>query len=128
MRYVNEALVKSEFPDSLKLSNIVRVHKKENSTDKTNYRFVSVLQLLSKVFDEVMYLNNCLNDLLCGFRKVHSTQNALFSLIQSRKKELVGTILMDLLKGYECLPHKLLTAKIDVYGLDKCSINLVNDY
>ena len=76
---VNEDLVKSEFPDPLKLSNIVPVQKKEDPTDKTNYRPVSVLSLLSKVFEKVMYeqlyeyLNNYLNDLLCGFRKTHST-------------------------------------------------------
>ena len=39
---VNEDLVKSEFPDPLKLSNVVPVQKKEDFTDKTNYRPVSV--------------------------------------------------------------------------------------
>ena len=52
---VNEDLVKSEFPDPLKLSNIVPVREKEDRTDKTNYIFNSVLSLLSKVFKKVMY-------------------------------------------------------------------------
>ena len=136
---VNEDLVKSEFPEPLKLSKIVPVRKKEDRTDKTNYTPNSVLSLLSKVFEKVMYeqlyeyLNNYLNDLLCGFRKAHSTQYVLSRLIQSLKKglgssSLVGTILMDLLKAYDCLPHDLLIAKLDAYGLDKPSLNFVNGY
>ena len=79
------------------------------------------------------YQKNYLNDFLCSFRKTHSTQYLLSRLIQSLKKGLdnsglVGTILMDLSKAYECLPHDLLIAKLEVYGLDKPSLNLVNGY
>ena len=35
---------------------------------------------------------------------------------------------MHLSKEYECLPHDLLKAKLEAYGLDKPSLNLVNDY
>ena len=53
---INEAIRKRMFPDSLKLSNIVLVHKKKDSTDKTNYKSVSILPLLSKVFEKVIYI------------------------------------------------------------------------
>ena len=54
-------------------------------------------------------------------------------LIRSLKKGsdnsgLVGTILMDLSKAYNCLPHDLSIAKLEAYGLDKPSLNLVNGY
>ena len=128
-----------KFPDSLKLSNIVPVHKKKDATDKTNYRPVSILPLLSKVFEKVMYIQlydymeNFLNQLLCGFRKAHSTQHALFRLIQSWHKELdesgfVGTILMDLSKAYDCLPHDLMVAKLEAYGISKEILQLISDY
>ena len=35
---------------------------------------------------------------------------------------------MDLSRTYDCLPHDLLIAKLETYGLDKRSLNLVNDY
>ena len=35
---------------------------------------------------------------------------------------------MDLSKAYDCLPHDLLIAKLETYGPDKPSLNLVNDY
>ena len=79
------------------------------------------------------HLSNYFNDLFCGFCNAHSTQHVLPRLIQSLKKELdisrlVGTIFIVLSKAYGCLPHDLLIAKLEVHGLDKPSLNLVNDY
>ena len=53
---INEAIKNKKFPYSLKLSNVVPVHKKKDATDKTNYRPVSILPLLSKVFEKVMHI------------------------------------------------------------------------
>ena len=76
------------------------------------------------------YIENFLNQLLCGFRKAHSTQHALFRLIQSWQKELdesgfVGTILMDLSKAYDCLPHDLMVAKPEAYSISKEGLQLI---
>ena len=115
------------------------MYKKLDPSDKANYRPVSVLPLLSKVFEKIInnqlheYIENFLNELLCGFRKAHSTQHALFRLIQKWQAELdsggyVGTILMDLSKAYDCLSHDLLIAKLEAYGLDIGSLNFLLDY
>ena len=67
---VNEAILSSKFQDSLKPSNMVPVHSKKYPTDKCNYRPVSILPLLSKVFEKMMYgqlyiyMNSFLNELL----------------------------------------------------------------
>ena len=79
------------------------------------------------------YSNNFLNEVLCGFRKAHSTQHALFKLLQSWQKSLycggfVGTILMDLSKTYDCIPHELLIAKLHCYGVNNTSLKLLLDY
>ena len=115
------------------------VHKKKDPTDKSNYRPVSILPLLSKVFEKVMYIQlydymeKFLNHLLCGFCKAHSTQHALFRLIQSWQKELdesgfVGTILMALSKAYDCSSYDLMVAKLEAYGLFKESLQLISDH
>ena len=135
---INGALSQGIFPDSLKLANITPVHKKDETTDKENYRPVSVLPLFSKIFEKVIYdqlsqyLEKYLNSLLCGFRKAHSSQHALFKLLQAWQEELdksgfVGTILMDLSKVYDSLPHELLVAKFEAYSIDKNGLNLIHN-
>ena len=75
---VNYALTNGKFPITLKSANVTLAHKKDDPTDKTDFRPVSVLPLLSKVFERVIYnpldkyMDTFLNKLLCGFRKGHS--------------------------------------------------------
>ena len=98
-----------------------------------------MLPLISKIFERIIndqlkeYLEKYLNSILCGFRKGHSTQHALFKLLQAWQEELdkrgfVGTILMDLFKAYDCLPHDLLVVKLEAYGVGKAALNLISNY
>ena len=136
---VNEALKTGSFPDSLKCANVRTIYKKDDPFDKKIYRPVSILLLLSKVYERVIYEQTSyyfepfFNEILCGFRKTHSTQHALFKLLTSWKNSLdrggfVGSILMDLPKAYDCLPHDLLLAKLQAYGFSKESIRLFLSY
>ena len=136
---VHYALTNGKFPITLKNANVTPVHKKDDPTDKANFRPVGVLPLLTKVFERVIYnqlgkyVDTFLNKLLCEFRKAHSTQHDLFKLLQRWQKELdnsglVGTILMDLSKAYDCLPHDLIIAKFEAYGFSKSSLTLLLDY
>ena len=50
MDCINDAINEGVFPDSLKIANITPAHKKEEPIDKGNYRPVSALPLLSKIF------------------------------------------------------------------------------
>ena len=83
---INNSLSEGFFPDSLKRANITPVHKKNDPLDKENYRPVSILPLLSKVYERAIfnqlseYMQKFLNKILCGFCKAHSTQHALFRL------------------------------------------------
>ena len=91
---INKAIETGNFPDSLKMANVTPVFKKENPLDKSNYRPVNSLPLISKVYERVIYNQlseysiNFLNEVLCGFRKAHSTQHVLFKLLQSWQKSL----------------------------------------
>ena len=87
---------------------------------------MGVLPLLSKVHERVIceQAPNFFNEILCGLRKAHSAQHASCELITSwqtslRKGGLVGCILMDLSKAYDCLKDYLLLAKLQAYGFSK---------
>ena len=131
--------LKGSFPGSLKLENIIPVHKEDEPTDKENYKPVSILPLLSKTFERLIcdqlkeYLGQYLHSLLCGFRKDHSTQHTLFRLLKKLQNELdtsgfVRTMLMDLSKAYDCLPHSLMIAKFQAYIIRKSGLNLLLSY
>ena len=72
---INNSLSEKLFPDSSKRANITPVHKKNDLLGKENYRPVSILPLLSKVYDRAFcnqlseYMQKFLNKILCGFSK-----------------------------------------------------------
>ena len=76
---INESIENGRFPDSLKEANIAPVYKFKNPFGKANYRPVSILPLFPKVYERLMFkqLSNhtkyLLSQILCGFRKAHST-------------------------------------------------------
>ena len=120
---MTQCLIKSfadrEFPDCLKQATVLPIFKKEDPSHKENCKPPSILSLLSKVYEKLLYnrqsdlVENIFNVILCDFRKEHSTQYTLFKLLQSWQHELdekgmVVTVLMDLSNAYGLLITKLL--------------------
>ena len=76
------------FPNNLKNADVTPVFKKGDRLDKCNYRPVSILPSLSKVFERIMfsqidsYMNPKLSMYLCGFRKNMSAQNCLLLMLE----------------------------------------------
>ena len=136
---INSSISTGTFPDELKKTDIIPVLKKEDQNDKTNYRPISRLPLISKIFEKFLYQqiedfsNKILHPKLCGFRKGHPTQHALLNLLKSWQKcfdksGVVGTVLMNLSKAYDFLPNDLILAKILTYGFDESAIILIANY
>ena len=107
--------------------------------NKENYRPISLLPTLSKVFERIIqdqlteFFKDKLSPILCGFRKKHSTQHALLRLLKFcqdslDKGEKIGMVLMDLSKAYDCIPHDLLIAKLKAYGIGSKALGLLKSY
>jgi len=68
-----------------------------------------------------------------GFRRHHSTEQAAFSLINSiltamNNKLVVGGIFCDLHKAFDCVQHKILLDKLQLYGIDGKFKTLIESY
>ena len=69
------------FPDNLKNADITPTFKKDDRLIKANYRPISILPTLSKIYEKIIHMqmykffNKIFSKNLCGFRKGHSTQH-----------------------------------------------------
>ena len=138
-RLINTAITANAFPSNMKLAEISPGHKKDDNLIRGNYRPVSVLPILSKVYETVMndqlfgYFLDKFHELLSEFRKRYSCQSLLLKAVDDWKYALdqnlkTGVVFMDLSKAFDCLPHSLLIAKLHAYGVDWSACELLADY
>ena len=78
----------------MKMAEITPSHKEDDRTKKDNYRPVSIMPSVSKLFEKNMYedinkfMNDKLSPYLCGFRKGYNTQYCLMVMLEKWKKAL----------------------------------------
>ena len=84
----NRSLEVGEFLSGMKLTKVTPVHKKGSRYDKGNYRPVSILPNLSKVFERCShkqisdFFDTILSKYQCGFRKGNGAQHCLIALLK----------------------------------------------
>ena len=135
----SKSLQEKSFPGPMKFADISPLFKEGSRFAKANYRPISKLPCLSKVFEMAMYdqiqghMSDFLSPLLSGFRKGYSSQHALMQMLNSWQKSLdnkkhVSALLMDLSKAFDCVDHSLLIAKLHAYGLSNDALEFVKNY
>ena len=109
------------FPDSLKIAKIIPIYKKGEPTDLSNYRPISLLTTISKIFERIIHIqfqeylnrNNLLAEQQYGFRPNHSTEYAVIKLVDYISSKMDGnkipdTIFIDLSKAFDTLSYDIL--------------------
>ena len=138
---INKSMTSGKFPKMFKLARVIPLPKPGAKTDVNNYRPISILPILSKLFEKIVYKqlnyyleqNNILYKHQYGFRKNHSTTQAiintlkyLYSNLDSGK--LVLSIFLDFKKAFDCVSHKILLSKLHSYGIRGIALEWFESY
>ena len=136
---INRDIKENKFSEDAKTALVRPLYKKNDRDKIQNYRPVSLLNGFSKVY-EVYLLNSLSNHIqktlssfIAAYRKTYSSSHVLIRLIEKWKKHLdnkkiVGTVLMDLSKAFDCIPLDLLIAELHAYGFNKKALTYLYSY
>lgn len=129
------------FPNSLKVARVTPIYKSGCKTDPGNYRPISVLPVIAKIFERILYnrLNvylqakKFLNRHQYGFREKSSTLTAAVDLVTKIKthidqKEIVLGIFIDLKKAFDTVSHRKLLEKLNNIGITGTAYSMLSSY
>lgn len=138
---INSIIVSSEIPDHFKKAEIVPIYKTNKKDIISNYRPISLISNLAKIFEKVLHVrlikfiekNKLLNKKQFGFRKDMSTNDALqlfsdsiFENLDSSKPTIA--VFLDLAKAFDTVDYNKLFMKLEKIGIRGMALNLIKNY
>lgn len=139
----NDNLGRGDFPSELKMARIVPIFKGGNPLNPSDYRPISIIPILAKIYEMLIHdrvnsfitKHNIIHKHQFGFLKNSGTLAAATTVINYIQKNLdrapntlIGTIFIDLKKAFDTVPHELLLAKLDNYGIRGIANTLIRNY
>lgn len=138
---INYCLEQGIFPTQLKIAKVKPIFKTGTRSDPNNYRPISVLPVISKIFEKVLYnrLDPYLDSISFlypkqyGFRQRSNTLSASVDLITKVKNSIdegkvcLG-IFIDLKKAFDTVSHAILLNKLQETGITDMAYNIFESY
>ena len=137
----NTSIETSRFPDSWKVARVTPIFKDGDRADKSNYRPISVLPVISRLFEKLVtnQLYQYMNDnghFSCGqsgFLRLHSTVTCLLKNTDDWYNgmdlgKLVGLVFIDLKKAFDTVDHNILCKKLELYGVHHRELSWFKSY
>ena len=137
---INKSLAQGLFSQLLKRAKILPIFKSKDKLNIANYRPISILPVISKVYDffysrlhDYFSTNNLLSSSQFGFRSGASTEHALLKFTDDilkcfdDKKVEIATF-MDLSKAFDCADQEILLTKSKRYGVHSPPLPWISSY
>jgi len=129
------------YPDELKIAKVTPLHKKGDKTNVDNFRPISVLTQINKIFEKLIHTrlmefidkHKILKEHQFGFRKGHNTSHDITHLNESiiknlEKKKVCAILFIDLKSAFDTIDPVILTKKLDHYGIRGNFLSLLTSY
>ena len=136
----NKIIDSGFFPDIWSNGIIVPIHKKGSVSDVNNYRGITLVSCLSKLFTSVLNKriekicneHNLISDAQFGFRKGRSTVDAIFilmSLVQNylANNKRLYVIFVDMMKCFDSIYRNGLYIKLFKSGIQGKMLRIIRD-
>lgn len=137
----NRILSEGTFPKEWKIACVIPIFKSGNRKSVSNYRPISLLPLIGKLFEKLLHrrMYHFLNDknffspLQCGFRPSMSTTDSVSTMLNHVYEKLNNKIptmavFFDLSKAFDSIDHSLLKKKLHASGFRGSCFKLLNSY
>ena len=137
---INSSIENSVFPKNAKVATVVPLDKeKPEKNDISNFRPVSLLNTFSKFYERVikdqlvLSMENYFSPMVSAYRKNYSTQHFITCQVEEWRKHLdenfvVGAVLTDLSKAFDCIAHDLRIAKLAAYSFSDAALHYAYSY
>ena len=138
---INKSISTGIFPFQLKQAKVLPIYKGGTKTDPSNYRPISILPTVSKIFEKHInihlmgFLNKykLLHESQSGFRHKHGCQTALVKLIDSwaeciDRGDMIGALFLDFRKAFDLVDHSILLEKLALYKFSSSALQWFKSY